>query len=157
MNETTAKPFPAALLTVIGIVTMLFAAFSASYIIRKANADWQTLPLPMMVWVGMAILAAASLALEWRRLDAALVASLAFVITQLFAWLDLAGSGVFLSTSPGAAFYYVLTGLHAAHVVGGTGALLYARSHPGAFRSCATYWHFLGFLWLYVLILLSVV
>lgn len=158
MNDTTAaKPFPAALLTVVGTVTMLFAAFSASYIIRKANSDWRPVPLPMSMWIGTAILAAGSLMLEARRIGAALVLALAFLVSQFFAWNSLAAQGVFLQTHPAAAFYYVLTGLHGAHVIGGIGALIYAARRPQAFRSCASYWHFLGFVWVYLLILLSVV
>ncbi len=34
-------------------VTMLFAAFSSSYIVRQSGADWTPTPLPSVLWFNM--------------------------------------------------------------------------------------------------------
>jgi cytochrome c oxidase subunit 3 len=63
------------------------------------------------------------------------------------------------------AFFYVFVGLHAAHLVGAVLVLLYTliktSSHsfkPGnrvmTFEVAATFWHFLGLLWIYLFVFL---
>ncbi|MFH1681903.1 MAG: cytochrome c oxidase subunit 3 [Candidatus Eisenbacteria bacterium] len=73
------------------------------------------------------------------------------------------------STGPGALFgftFYMLTGLHAAHVLGGLIALavVTARAHRGAYSAadhagielCARYWHFLDIVWIVLFAVLLV-
>jgi cytochrome c oxidase subunit III len=100
-------------------------------------------------------------ALSW--LYVTLVLGLLFVSGQLVAWRNLAAQGLFLATNPSSAFFYVLTALHGVHVLGGLGGLLYVLQRlthvPGrksrtALRAAALYWHFMGALWLYLLLLL---
>ena len=72
---------------------------------------------------------------------------------------------MFLATNPHSSFFYVLTGVHALHLVGGLtwGLVVVARLRkmtltPGedGLGLFATFWHFLGALWLYLLFLLFV-
>jgi cytochrome c oxidase subunit 3 len=82
------------------------------------------------------------------------------------AWKALIAQGVFLPSSPHAAFFYMLSAVHGAHVIGGLGALGWTlnRAFRGAYTAtthtglthAAIYWHFVGALWIYLLILLSV-
>ncbi len=90
---------------------------------------------------------------------------LAFLGGQYLAWQQLHARGVFLSTNPHHSFFYVLTGVHALHLLGGLvwGLVSVVRLRalaltPGedGLRLFATYWHFLGALWLYLLFLLFV-
>ncbi len=80
------------------------------------------------------------------------------------AWRDLAAQGLFLATNPSSAFFYVLTALHALHVLGGVTALGYilGRLHTStagpstaALDAASLYWHFMGVLWLYLLLVLA--
>jgi cytochrome c oxidase subunit 3 len=96
-------------------------------------------------------------------LGATLAFGFAFVAGQYVAWRDLAAQGVYLATSPNSSFFYVFTGVHAVHVLGGLTALLYlvsriviagGRVRRSAFDSTATYWHFMGVLWIYLLLLI---
>ena len=89
---------------------------------------------------------------------------LVFVAGQVFAWRDLAAQGLFLNTNPSSGFFYVFTGLHALHLLGGVAALAYflargsrSRAWPSASALEATslYWHFMGVLWLYLLLVLA--
>ena len=107
---------------------------------------------------------------EERRfpwLGATLVLGLGFVAGQLAAWRDLMNHGIYLSRTPSSSFFYVATGLHAVHLVGGILALFYAalvvhRRH-GFDRRRVTldvtswYWHSMTVLWVYLLFLLVVV
>jgi len=95
-----------------------------------------------------------------------------FLYTQYEGWIDLNNSGIQLNGNPSGSFVYVISGLHFAHIVGGLIAL-FATSIGMYFRNrntvkqlmeevnpermtglnlLATYWHFVGILWLYLYI-----
>ena len=96
-----------------------------------------------------------------------LVLGLAFLIGQWMAWRQLAASGFYVATTPSSSFVYLLTGTHAIHLMGGVLALLVAGvasllRRPVGARSIvvdvtAWYWHFMAFLWIYILCLLEFV
>jgi cytochrome c oxidase subunit 3 len=167
------------LLAFLGTVTMLFIGFTSAYILRRASPDWAPLEAPRLLWVNTVLLVASSVTLElarralraWdlagtrRGFVAAGLLGLAFVVGQTGAWRQLADAGVFLATNPHSSFFYVLTGVHVAHVLGGLGwyvalarALRAGRLARGGdgLRLFALYWHFLAGLWLYLLVLLFV-
>ena len=85
---------------------------------------------------------------------------------QVFAWKQLAASGIFLPTSPHSSFFYMLTGVHAVHVLGGLAALLFVLQRAWNPRSSlsvvapvkhiATYWHFVAGVWLFLYVLLFI-
>lgn len=165
-------------------VTMLFAAFSSSYIVRQAGTDWDPTPLPNVLWFNTALLVLSSVALEVARRDArrgrmsgartgltaTVILGIGFVIGQFGAWRDLVAAGYYLPTSPHASFFYILTALHAAHLVAGMLLLLYvtgrvslsarrddAEEMPFLLGIGATFWHFFGALWVYLFAMLSLV
>lgn len=167
------------LLAFLGTVTMLFIGFTSAYILRRTSPDWAPLEAPHLLWVNTVLLLASSLTLEFARralrawdlagtrrgFVAAGVLGLAFVVGQAGAWRQLAAAGVFLSSNPHSSFFYVLTGVHVVHVLGGLGWYLalalalragrLARGGDGL-GLFALYWHFLAGLWLYLLVLLFV-
>jgi cytochrome c oxidase subunit 3 len=82
----------------------------------------------------------------------------------MVAWRQLAAQGLFLTTNPHSSFFYVLTAVHGAHLLGGVAALALvlvrtwrgrytAQEHAGV-TNCATYWHFMDLLWVYLFVLL---
>jgi len=86
---------------------------------------------------------------------------LLFVAGQYAAWLRLRAEGLYLATNPSSSFFYLLTAVHALHVLGGLGGLLYVigKLRKSVLRrnqlvAAARYWHFMGILWLYLLLLL---
>lgn len=101
--------------------------------------------------------------MPWLALTTIL--GLAFLAGQWLVWTQLSASGFYLATSPSSSFFYLLTGLHGIHLLGGVVALLAASAAALLHKSAATrgvmvdisawYWHFLTFLWLYVLCLLE--
>ena len=48
---------------------------------------------------------------------------LGFLVSQLIAWRQLAAQGIYLASNPHSSFFYLLTGAHAVHSLGGLLAL----------------------------------
>jgi len=167
------------LLTALGA---LFALLISAYVMRMQLGDWRPVPKPTVLWVNTGVLMLGSAALQWVRavadrgnlravragLLAAGIAAVVFVSGQLLAWQQLASSGYFLTLNPATSFFYLITALHGAHVLGGLVAL--ARSTVRAWRGprvedqlrlgielCSLYWDFLLLMWfvLFGLVLLS--
>jgi cytochrome c oxidase subunit 3 len=77
------------------------------------------------------------------------------------AWMQLRSQGFGLATNVSYSFFYVLTVAHAFHVFGGLGGLVRVirklnRSvlRRSTLDATSHYWHFMGALWLYLLLLL---
>ncbi len=162
----------------VGAIVILFAAFTSTFLVRRAEADWRVGPLPFVLWVNTAILLVSSAVIEWSRaggrhgrLDVlrrgfAVAAALgvAFLAGQVIAWRQLVTAGVGLASSAHSAFFYLLTGAHGLHLIGSVAALGYAlwrvrraasaMTAAGVVAPVALYWHFVGGLWLYVFFIL---
>jgi len=161
----------------LGTLTMLFVGFTSAYVVRRTADDWAPLAAPPLLWANGVVLVLSSVALEvsrrrlrgWdlpatqRWLLATGVLGGLFLAGQLVAWKELVARGVYLASNPHSSFFYLLTGLHGLHLVGGliwfTVSLVRLRRMactPGedALGLFATYWHFLSVLWLYLFVLL---
>ena len=84
-----------------------------------------------------------------------------FVAGQYAAWLQLRSQGLYLATNPNSSFFYLLTALHGLHVLGGLAGLTYVIRklnrvvlRRSTLDSFSYYWHFMGILWVYLLLLL---
>lgn len=167
------------LLVGLGGITMLFAAFTSAYLVRSGGTDWGPLELPPAVWMSTSLIALSSLTLELARRrfrDGALSAfrsltaltaalGVGFLLSQLSAWRALNEAGIYLQSHPKSSFFFVLTGVHGAHLLAGVLALLtlfglaaFGRLDPrrsDAPALTAIYWHFTGGLWIYLLAVLS--
>jgi cytochrome c oxidase subunit 3 len=162
----------------VGAITILFAAFTSTYLVRRNAGDWPAVFLPPVLWLTTAVLLISSLTMEAARraagrgtkaplrrwLGVTTFLGLLFLGGQLVAWRQLAASGLFMATNPHSAFFYLLTGAHGVHLAGGIGALIFALvKAPAALTRTealdvtdpvATYWHFLDGLWLYLFLML---
>lgn len=167
------------LVVFLAVVGALFALFASAYFMRMELPDWQALPVSRQLWINTGFLVLSSVALQCavvaaRRGDVdalrpALLAggltALGFLVGQLLAWRDLAAAGNFLGANPAASFFYLLTGMHGLHILGGLVALggTTAKAWSGAEQErlqlstelCAMYWHFLLFVWLALFVLLA--
>lgn len=172
----------------IGVVSMLFLLFGAAYVMRMAVSDWRPLTVvPWQLWCSTALLVAASLAwqLAWRAASrgmdlearlavaAACGSSVLFLGAQLGAWQAMHGLNVTVAGNPANSFFYLITGLHGLHVMGGLVAAALAawplirggraeraavaKRASGAIALCARYWHFLLVLWLAMFAMLFLV
>jgi cytochrome c oxidase subunit 3 len=159
-------------------VTTLFITIGAAYFARsRSGFNWQHIHVPHLLWLSTALILASSWTLEIARgclerknstryahwLELTLGVALAFLASQLFALRELASQGIYLSHNPHSSLFYVITGAHAIHLLGGMAALCYllvrASLRPESvlldFRrqrtraaASALYWHFLAVLWL---------
>ncbi|MEX6502659.1 cytochrome c oxidase subunit 3 [Pseudomonas zhanjiangensis] len=168
------------------VVSTLFFLFLVAFIARSQVADWQPLTEPLApladpwpLWLNSALLLAASIALQAARLAARHgrpwatlagftlggVFAMAFVLGQLWVWQRFAAWGYVVSGNPATSFFYLLTGLHGLHLLGGLVAWAwilakFLRRLPLAQLSagvelCAIYWHYLLALWLVLFALLT--
>jgi cytochrome c oxidase subunit 3 len=154
-----------ALYGILATVTMLFAAFASAYMVRQGSSDWQRVALPGILWGNTLVLAASSVTIELARrrqratpwLVASNLLAFAFLAGQLLAWRQLAATGVYLPTNPHGSFFYIMTGLHGAHLLGGIVllAIAWVTRRVTTMSCAATYWHFLGLVWLGVLVLVK--
>ncbi len=177
-GDRPSGPYPMGLMGVLATVAMLFAAFTAAILVRRTGTDWTRVALPTIVWLNTGLLVASSVALERARaqlrrgasdhvswLGTAGVLGGLFLAGQVVAWRTLAAQGVFLPSSPHASFFYMLSAVHGLHVLGGLGALIYTlrRALTGVYTTtnydglthAAIFWHFVGAVWIYLLVLLS--
>jgi len=97
-------------------------------------------------------------ALPWLWTTVAL--GLGFLAGQAYAWRMLERLNPNFTINASSSFFFILTGVHAVHLLGGILALLYAgitswlHKPPETRRMvidvASWYWHFMGLLWLYI-------
>jgi len=163
----------------LAVVSSLFALFISAYFMRMQVADWAQMPAPKVLWFNTGVLILSSVALQYAQVAArrgrmegvgdGLIAgglfAFTFLVAQLFAWQQLNAAGYFLATNPANAFFYLLTGLHGLHLLGGLVALVltidkvwrgFALAQVRlSVKLCAIYWHYLLLLWLVLFTLLT--
>lgn len=168
-------PASAGVWLLIAVITVLFFLFTVAYRIRMSLNDWQPMSEPWQLGVSTVLLVLGCVALHLCCRKAALLPSLpacrpllqlavgltlGFVLAQLWVWQQLLAMNIRVGHNPANSFFYLLTGLHGVHVLGGLVALgwviyhaRYRRSDAlySSLRLCARYWHFLLLIWLFLL------
>jgi cytochrome c oxidase subunit III len=123
---------------VLAAIVMMFAALSSVYIM-SSEEQRQPVAMPHMFFVSTGLILVSSGTFRkakrslqhdrqrahtrWLLLTLAL--GLGFVTSQLIGWRELATAGVYFAGHPRSTFFYLATALHAAHLVGGIGLVLY--------------------------------
>jgi len=159
-------------------IIMLFAGLSSAYIVLRGMPTWQNIELPSLLWPNTAVLLMSSLSIElsrravrrndipsmrrWLALGGML--GIVFVAGQLAAWRQLVNTGVYLPSTLQSSFFYILTGLHGVHLLGGVIGLCVVLGKAFQHRLtvfnyeplkiCAVYWHVMDGIWLYLFLLL---
>lgn len=188
MNATVAKPeytrnriHPKKFALWLGCVSisMMFAAMTSAYMVRQAGGNWLEFALPPVFTLSTVVIAVSSATLfgagvAFRRgndtlykilLFSTFVLGLVFIGLQYEGWMTLKQSlGLPLGTNPSSDFIYVISMIHAAHVMGGIAALTVALIHAFSLKRgitparklrlelTSTYWHFVDGLWVYLFI-----
>lgn len=158
-------------------IMMMFAAFSSAYLVRKAGGNWLEFELPSMFFVSTAVIVLSSVVLhlayiQYKKLNTSLyrgllgvglVLGIGFLALQYAGWEQLKAQDILLGTNPSSSFVYVISGMHALHILGGIIAITLAfvfamiKKHEVTPRRklglemMLSYWHFVDFLWLYLL------
>jgi cytochrome c oxidase subunit III len=164
----------------IGIVSILmfFMALASAFLLRKGTSgDWIAVRIPALIWFNTFVLLLSSATLEVARQKLAkndpagfknfwlitTVLGVAFLVGQVVAWRQLNHQGIYLASNPASSFFYIFTGAHALHLVGGVAALIYVAlrdfdtakiTRSVAAEVTSYYWHFMDALWLFLLALL---
>ncbi len=159
-------------------ITALFVTIGVAYSQRaRTPAHWQHIHIPQLLWLSTGLILASSWTLEVARaaferknsvryaqwLAVTVAMGAAFLGSQLFALRQLAAQGMYLRNNPHSSLFYLLTGAHGLHLLGGMVALCclwitaarrpeivlfdFRRQRARAATS-ALYWHFLAGMWL---------
>jgi cytochrome c oxidase subunit 3 len=125
-------------------ITMLFAAFTSAYVVRRGiSSDWVSLQLPGVIYASALPLAASSIALGAGRRSIGAVMGAGACIMQLYGWRQIDGAG------PATAFFFVISGAFLILMICGVMALLRRAS---SVASHFYYWLYLSALWIYLLL-----
>jgi cytochrome c oxidase subunit 3 len=177
-QRPSSRRYATAIVIAIVSIVMFFMAMASAYIYLRANSNrWVPLHLPWIIWVNTALLLLSSGAVELARRRLALgdvaqfrklwavatTLGVLFLIGQLVAWRQFVLAGFYVSTNQASSFFYIFTGLHGLHLLGGICALLYVSfrkfekakvSRAVAAEVASYYWHFMDGLWIFLLALL---
>jgi cytochrome c oxidase subunit 3 len=161
-------------------VVMIFASLTSAYIVRMSEGDWVYFELPTIFYYSTTVILLSSVTMHLAyhyaskdnlaalkiNLSITAVLGIVFAYMQVVGWGELIKIAIYLVGNPSGSFVYVLTGLHALHVL--SAVIVVFFSLVAAFRykihskrmvqieMCATYWHFLDFLWVYLFVFLLI-
>jgi cytochrome c oxidase subunit III len=181
-GESRFPPARVGLWVFLAVVTSLFGLFVSAYYMRMGGhgaggeavvTDWTPLPEPPVLWLNTVILVFASIAMQmarsavargqsdrtWTGLLLGGLLTLLFLAGQFYAWSLLRHAEIFTPSNPAIAFFYLLTAVHGAHLLGGL--FVWARTMGRMRRKdtelidvklsvelCSVYWHYLLLVWL---------
>lgn len=162
-------------------VIMIFAALTSYYIVRRAEGNWLEFELPDVFWFSTIVILLSSATMHWAYLAAkkdnfpqlktaiviTTILGLIFLAGQFISWENLYARGIVFGgkqSNVAGSILYVLSGLHGLHLIGGVVFLAIVLFNCFNFKihsknlaqiqMCATYWHFLDFLWVYLFVFL---
>lgn len=161
-------------------ITMMFAALTSAYLVRRPAGNWYEFKLPVQFFVSTIIIIASSITMEWaykslknqnqKNYNYGIVLTfglgILFLVSQILSWKALVASGITIDLSVSGSFLYALSGIHAVHVIGGIAAIMVCVAN--AFLNSFTvssmrllkvdlvrqYWHFVDIIWIYLLLFL---
>lgn len=176
------RPSPKRFSTAIAIgmvsILMFFMALASAFLVlHHTSGVWVAVHLPRILWFNTAVLLGSSFTLERARLRLSLgnvsgfrklwvvttVMGFLFVAGQLVAWRELVAQGVYIASNQASSFFYIFTGAHGVHLLGGVAALLFVLlrnfeksqiSISLAAEITSYYWHFMDGLWIFLFALL---
>ena len=162
------------------VASVVFTLFFVAYLERMTLDDWRPMSEPWLLWLSTGLLILSSVGLQWARVGARRgrldvvkkgmaiggVFALGFLVNQLVVWQHLVGLGYFVAENPANAFFYLLTGAHGLHLLGGlialgrTGNKVWGVHEVSTVRLsvdlCTVYWHFLLAIWFVLFALLLI-
>lgn len=169
----------------IGLVSiiMFFAGLTSAVIVSSTSATWQLFNLPESFWystvsivlssisfqIGYVLLKKRKLSLSVLFLISTLLLSFVFIYFQYEGLSNLFQQGIYATgaqSTTSSSYFYILTVLHITHLFFGLVSLLfvttktifnkYNNNNYLGVKLSLTYWHFLGILWVYLFLFLSI-
>lgn len=183
-RKKAAKPL--LFISIAGLAMMFAGLTSGYVVSRTsqiAEGDWLEFALPKIFYASTAIVVLISFFLHFalvsikndnvRRsnllLALATILGMTFVAFQLMGWSELRDAGIYFTgegSNTAGSWVYVITLLHLLHLVAGIIVLIVTcvKSNLGQYSNqdylgidlCATYWHFVDVLWVFLFIFLSI-
>lgn len=161
-------------------VTMFFGSYISAYMVQKGAKDLFLTGLPTLLLYTTIIILLSSVSMQYAYISAkrnnigkikvslliTLVLGILFTVGQFMAWRELVDAGVhFVNSNPLESFIYIFTGLHLAHLFAAVIFLIAVLGKAYNYQvhskslvrleMCATFWHFLGGLWLCLYLFLN--
>jgi cytochrome c oxidase subunit 3 len=166
----------------LGSVTMMFAAFTSGYLVRRSDGNWLMFDLPDMFYWSSGIIILSSIFMQLAYFFAkrdeitklkismfiTFLLGCVFLVMQWEGWHDMLHTGILFGSqggvdaNPAGSFVYVISGVHAVHIIAGLIFLLVTLIQAFQYKIhskktitialCNTFWHYLGALWLYLFI-----
>jgi cytochrome c oxidase subunit 3 len=161
---------------------MMFAGLTSAYIVKRSQANWALLEIPVVFWYSTAAIVLSSVTIflaskslkernlyRYRNL-LAITAGLGilFLILQAIGFASFAKQDIRLigaGSNASYSFLLAIAMLHGVHMLGGVVALvvIYIKARSSKVRNysavpievVSTYWHFVDFLWLYLIVFFS--
>ena len=165
------EPEKVALRMFMVVASVIFSLIAITYYVRLDLGDWVPLKDPGLLWANTGILVLSSVCLQFARNAVTRgdlgktkilfflsgVLAVAFIVGQVLVWRQLNATGFAINTNPASAFFFLLTGMHGVHLLGGlwvwtkTAFRLISKVSATDIRLsielCTVYWHFLLVLW----------
>ncbi len=160
-------------------IAMLFAGLTSGYLVRRETGNWVRFEMPAQFWFSTAVILISSITMNMALAAAkkskfdflpkavllTFFLGILFIVFQVLSWRALIAANIYAmgsTSSASGSYLYIISGLHVAHILGGLIALLvvffravnrkYTVSNYTGVKLCATYWHFLDGLWIYLFI-----
>ncbi|MDG1757447.1 MAG: cytochrome c oxidase subunit 3 [Bacteroidia bacterium] len=178
-RKATVNPKKFSLWLLLLGILMLFSGLTSAYIVRKGDGNWFDFELPPIFMYSTIIVLLSSLTMIWAYraakrdditgikigLAATIILGTAFVISQYIGWVTLSDQGLhFVNPKYGdrvsASFLIAIAAIHLVHILAGIVYLIVMFINTFRFKihkkntlqisMCNTYWHFVGFLWVYL-------
>jgi cytochrome c oxidase subunit 3 len=181
-KQRSARSYKLLLVFAMISMTMMFAGLTSALVVSKSRPDWmKDFQLPSSFFVSLAVIILCSVSIHFAKsaikkdnrslttklLLATLALGTAFVYFQFQGFTQLFENHLYPVGGSGSitiSFLYVLVYVHLAHLAGGIISLLiiiynhfkqkYNSSQFLGIELGAMYWHFLDFLWIYLILFL---
>ena len=163
-------------------IAMMFGSLTSAYIVRRGAGNWLEFVLPIEFLISTAVIILSSICLHISYLSFkkgneknyklylifSFLLGIAFVFTQYLGWTSMYQMGIYLTGNPSGSFIYVISALHALHILGGMAALVmamvyafklpyyYSETRLLRFQMVNQYWHFMGAVWIYLFLFFNV-
>lgn len=165
-----------------GIVSLImgFAGWTSAYIVSRSREDWiSELELPSLFFISTAVILISSITYHFSKkavqksnnqmgslwLWATLALGILFIVLQFAGFSEMVANGYYFTgptSNPKSAFVFVIVMAHVFHLLAGIITLLvvlfnqikkkYTSENILGLELGATFWHFLGLLWLYLIL-----
>ena len=174
--------------TLVGL-SVLFVGFSLAYMMSKPSWGWEQFSFPKVFLVSAVVIVYSSVVMqktlkyfdndEGEKLREALLQtiglSIVFILCQVWGWWNLYSQGIYIAGKPDGSYLYLISAIHALHVLVGVFFLVYLwiqtrtkLSKPvdsllyfsdnyqkRKLQMISLYWHYVDILWIYLLLCFS--